>query len=236
MSMWFWLIVFVASVVALRVYCVYRERKVAEVAARLGLAFSPSERVFGELHGLYLTRLGENPRIDNCIAGEADGTRVRIFEYRCTFGRQEAPASHTVVLLTCEDLDAPQLLIRPKHRMSILDPYAQLAPGPVLVRGDFDKDWIATGEDSRAVRQLFDDELIAFVKSNKWWIEARGSRLALYRWNHTVNHTLLERFFRQAFQALLLLKARCPAAASAEPSAEQSDATRSVPVKLAAAR
>ena len=34
MSMWFWLIVLVVSVVALRLYYFYRERKVAEVAAR----------------------------------------------------------------------------------------------------------------------------------------------------------------------------------------------------------
>ena len=211
MQMWFWLVVLVVSIAALRLYYVHRERNVAEVAARLGLAFSPSEPVYDELRGLYVTRMGDNPRIENCIAGDAGGTRVRVFEYRCTFGRQEAPASHTLVLLTCDELDAPQVLIRPKHRVTILDPYAQIAPGPVLVRGDFDKNWIATGENPQAVRRLFNDELIAFVKTNKWWIEAEGSRLALYRWNHTVNHILLESFFREAFEALLLLKANCPA-------------------------
>jgi hypothetical protein len=230
--MWFWLVLLVLSVVALRVYYVYRERKVAAVASRLGLSFTPSERVFGELHGFYLTRLGDNPSIENCIAGDADGTRVRIFEYRCTFGRQAAPASHTVVLLTCDDLDAPQLLVRPKHRVTILDPYAQLAPGPVLIRGDFDKDWTATGEDPPAVRRLFDDELIEFVLTNKWWMEADGSRLVLYRWNHTAHHSSLESFFRQAFEALLLLKSRCPVAFSADPS----DATQSMDGKLVAAR
>jgi hypothetical protein len=88
------------------------------------------------------------------------------------------------------------------------------APPQILIRHDFDEHWIVAGDDTERVRGLFDDALIEFVEMNKWWMEADGNRLALYRWNHTVNHTFLEDFFHQAFKALLLLKSRSAAVAS----------------------
>lgn len=191
---------------ALAMYYRYRKRMVAEVAERLGLEFSPSNNAFEELGGFYLTRMGKAPNIENCIRGTADGTEVRIFEYRCYF--IEAVASHTVALLTDDDLQLPKFLVRPRHRLSILDPYSSLGPPPVMISEDFDRRWIVAGEDIKAVRRLFDEELRKFVDTNKWWMEGEGRRLALYRWNYTVNHAFLEDFFHTAYKALLLLKSR----------------------------
>ena len=205
------LIPLILSVAGLHWYYRYREQKVAEVAASLGLEFSPSDQVFEQLDGLYLTRVGTNGSVENCMTRDGDAALLRVFEYRFYMGKNaEAMASHTVVLLSSDDLDAPRLLVRPKHGLSMLDPYASVATGPVLIHQEFDKRWIVTGEDSESVRGLFDEELIQFVQTNKWWMEAEGHRLVLYRWNHTVNHTLLEDFLRQGLEAFALLKSRCP--------------------------
>jgi hypothetical protein len=202
----------VSSFVGLALYYRYRRQKVAEVAEKLGLNFIPAEKVYEELSGLCLTKLGTKPQIENCLQGAADGTEVRIFEYRCFFG--EAMASHTVALLTAEELKLPRFVVRPRSRFALLDPYGSLAPPPILIREDFDGHWIVASDDTERVRGLFDGTLIEFVEANKWWMEADGNRLALYRWNHTVNHTFLEDFFHQAFKALLLLKSRSAAVAS----------------------
>jgi len=198
-----------SSIVALALYYRYRRQKVAEVAERLGLNFFPAESVYEELRGLYLTKIGTEPQIENCLQGAADGTEVRIFEYRCYFPK--AMASHTVALLTADQLNLPKFLVRPRHRLALLDPYASLAPPPIIIRGDFDRHWIVAGDDTERVRGLFDDALSEFIETNQWWIEGDGRRLALYRWNHTINHTFLEDFFHQAYKALLLLKSRSAA-------------------------
>jgi len=200
-----------SSFVGLALYYRWRRQKVAEVAGRLGLNFLPAEKVYEELSGLYLTKIGTEPEVENCLQGAADGTEVRIFEYRCYFPK--GMASHTVALLTAEQLHLPRFLIRPRHRFALLDPYNSLAPPPILIRHDFDEHWTVAGDDTERVRGLFDDALIEFVEMNKWCMEADGNRLALYRWNHTVNHTFLEDFFQQAFKALLLLKTRSAAVA-----------------------
>src|SRR5688500_16396652 len=109
----------VSSFVGLALYYRYRRQKVAEVAERLGLNFFPAESVYEELSGLYLTQLGAKPQIENCLQGSADGTEVRIFEYRCYF--DEAMASHTVALLTSDELNLPRFLVRPRHWLSLLD-------------------------------------------------------------------------------------------------------------------
>jgi hypothetical protein len=198
-----------SSFAGMALYYRYRRQKVAEVAEQLGLNFFPAENVYEELRGLYLTQIGTKPQIENCLQGAADGTEVRIFEYRCFF--TEAMASHTVALLTADGLNLPRFLIRPRQRFALLDPYGSLAPPPIIIRQEFDRDWIVAGDDTELLRGLFDDALIEFVERNKWWMEADGNRLALYRWNHTVNHTVLEDFFDQAYKALLLLKSRSAA-------------------------
>src|SRR5262245_64903847 len=206
------LLMLASSFVGLALYYLYRRQKVAEVAEKLGLSLFPAEKVYEELRGLYLTKVGTKPQIENCLQGAADGTEVRIFEYRCFFPK--AMASHTVALLTADGLNLPKFLARPVHQLALLDPYSAVAPGPILIREAFDRNWIVAGDDTQRVRELFDDALIEFVETNKWWMEGDGSRLALYRWNYTVNHTLLEDFFRQAFQGLLLLKSRSAANAA----------------------
>jgi len=205
------LVMFASSIGGLAMYYRYRRQKVAEVAERLGLNFYPAERVYDELAGLYLAKIGKQPQIENCLQGAADGTEVRIFEYRCFFPR--AMASHTVALLTAEQLDLPRFLVRPRHALALFDPYSALAPPEMMIRGEFDRQWIVAGDETERVRGLFDDAFIEFVETNQWWMEADGNRLALYRWNYTVNHTFLEDFFHQAFKALLLLKARSAAGA-----------------------
>jgi hypothetical protein len=196
-----------SSFVAVALYYRYRRQKVAEVAERLGLNFFPAEHVYEELNGLYLTKIGTQAQIENCLQGAADGTEVRIFEYRCYFPK--AMASHTVALLTDEHLNLPKFLVRPRHRLALLDPYGSLGPPPIIIREKFDRHWIVAGDETERVLGLLDDDLIAFIETHRWWMEGDGRRLVLYRWDHTVNHALLEDFFRQAFQALLLLKSRC---------------------------
>jgi hypothetical protein len=210
-----------SSFVALALYYRYRRQKVAEVAERLGLNFFPTESVYEDLSGLYLTKIGTAPQIENCLQGATDGTEVRIFEYRCYFPK--AMASHTVALLTADELNLPKFLVRPGHRLALLDPYASLGPPPIIIREKLDRHWIVAGDDTKRVRGLFDDALIEFIKTNQWWMEGDGRRLALYRWDHTVNHTFLEDFFRQAYQALLLLKSR--SAANPKESRELAEAS-----------
>jgi hypothetical protein len=209
------LTLFVSSMIWLAVYYRHRKQKLAEVAERLGLNFFPAAKVYAELSGLCLTQLGTKPQIENCLQGAADGTEVRIFEYRCFFPK--TMASHTVALLTAERLNLPRFLVRPRHRFALLDPFGSLAPPPILIRENFDRHWIVAGDDSERVRELFDDALIDFVETNQWWMEGDGNRLALYRWNHTVNHTLLEDFFHQAYKTLLLLKSRSAAHVAESP-------------------
>ena len=189
-----------SSFAGLALYYRHRRQKVAEVAERLGLNFLPAENVYDELSGLYLTRIGTEPAVENCLQGAADGTEVRIFEYRCYFPK--SMASHTVALLTAEHLNLPRFLIRPRHSLALLDPYCSHAPPPILIREKFDRHWIVAGDDTERVRELFDDALIEFVETNKWWMEGDRNRLALYRWNYTVNHTCLEDFFRSSLPGL----------------------------------
>src|SRR5262245_32527186 len=194
------------SFIGLAAYYRYRRQKVAEVAEQLGVNFLAAEKVYEELSGMYVTQIVTDPQIENCLQGAADGTEVRIFEYRCFFPK--GMASHTIALLTAEGFDLPRFLVRPRHRLSLLDPYNSLAPPPVVIGEAFDRNWVVAGDETKRVRELFDDALIDFVETNKYWMEANGNRLALYRWNYTVNHTFLEDFFRAAFKALKLLKAR----------------------------
>jgi hypothetical protein len=210
----FW-VLFIGLAVFLLIYNNKKEkertRALQQAAATLGWSFAPDAPLnqIAWLERFTLFSQGHNKRIKNFMYGQAQGVKAAVFDYIYVTGSGKNQQTHyqTVVYLESTNLTLPMFALRPEnlfHRMLSALGYQDIDFGQ---RPEFSRQYILRGQDERAIRQTFNDRLLAFFESySGTCMDAGGSQLFVFRANYRFQPHEIEGYVGLGLQALNLLR------------------------------
>jgi hypothetical protein len=163
-----------------------RTRQLQVTASQLGWSFAASAplNMIPGLERFALFNRGQQREIKNFMYGEASGIKAAVFDY--VYVITGSKSSHTVyqsvVYLEPAYLSVPYFSLQPE---GLLDKfftafgYQDIDFGQ---RPEFSRQYILRGPDEQAIRQTFNDGLLAFYESYPGTCtDAGGNQLFLYR-------------------------------------------------------
>ena len=145
-----------------------RTRDLQQLAGTLGWSFSanaPLNMIAG-LERFTLFNQGHSKEIKNFMYGEAQGVKAAVFDFIYVTGGGKSRQTHfqTLVYLEPANMSLPVFALRPEnlfHRMLSALGYQDIDFGQ---RPEFSRQYILRGQDEAAIRQTFDDRVLAFSK------------------------------------------------------------------------
>jgi hypothetical protein len=180
-------------------------------AAQLGWSFAPTApmNMIAGLDRFTLFSQGHSKQIKNFMYGEASGVKAAVFDYVYTVGGGKN--SHTyfqsVVYLEPGNLRVPFFSLRSEGIMSkVLSAfgYQDIDFGQ---RPEFSRQYILRGQDEMAIRQTFNDRLLAFCESyGGTCMDAGGNQLFVFRGGHRLQPQEIEGYVGVGLQILKLLQ------------------------------
>ncbi len=219
--MWTFLIIiaFWALFIGLAVFLfIYNRRKERErtqalhqAATTLGWSFAPEAPLtqIAWIENFTLFSSGHGKQIRNFMYGQAQGVKAAVFDYVYVTGSGKNRQTHyqSVVYLEETGVTLPMFALRPEtlfHRMLSALGYQDIDFGQ---RPDFSKQYILRGQDEPAIRQTFNDRLLAFFESYPGTcIDAGGSQLFLFRAGYRFQPHEIQGYVGLGLQALNLLR------------------------------
>lgn len=219
--MWTVLITLVvgAAFVGLAVFLIiYNNRKEKErtqalqrFAGTLGWSFAPDAplNMIAGLDRFTLFTHGHSKRIKNFMYGQAQGVKAAVFDYIYVTGSGKNQQTHfqTLVYLEPANLGLPMFSLRPESffdKMLSALGYQDIDFGQ---RPEFSRQYILRGQDEPAIRQTFDDRVLAFFESYPGTcVDAGGNQLFLFRGGYRFQAHEIEGFVGLGLQALNLLR------------------------------
>ena len=141
--------------------------------------------------------------------GEAQGVKAAVFDYIYVTGSGKNQQTHfqTVVYLERPNLMLPMFALRPEtifHRMISALGYQDIDFGQ---RPDFSKQYLLRGQDEPAIRQAFNDRLLAFFESYPGTcLDAGSDQLFIFRANYRLQPHEIEGYVGLGLHALNLLR------------------------------
>jgi len=212
----FWIGLFVFGLGIVFSYRVYRRKYVKAVADKLGFTFHANPPMFDEIRSFPMTGFGRRKKCTNSIEGEADGIKIKLFDYSYWHGsgRNQTIQLQTVAYVKTTHHEFPCFQVRPK---SLFD---KLFNGSdVTIAPEFDRHFRVTSYQDSTTRALFGIELIDELLAHRWCLEVDGDQFVLYRHGTTVNHTMLESFLRDGLKVMMMLQSGVdnPSPVAAEP-------------------
>jgi hypothetical protein len=188
--------IFLAVAVLVVVIIVYTRKKERERTQQLQLiasqlswnfaATAPLNMIPG-LDRFALFNQGHSKQIKNFMYGEASGTKAAVFDYVYVvgYGRNSQTHRQSVVYLEPGNLRLPYFTLRPENFLyKILSTfgYQDIDFGQ---RPEFSRQYILRGQDEPAIRQAFNDRLLAFYESYpETCTDAGGNQLFFFRSNY----------------------------------------------------
>jgi hypothetical protein len=163
----------IGLVVVVAVYSWQKEKERTRVlqatATQLGWSFMASAP-FNMIPGLErfgLFNSGQGRRITNFMYGEASGTKAAVFDYAYTTGSGKNRQTHyqSVVYLEPASLSLPYFSLRPENfllKIFTAFGYQDIDFGQ---RPEFSRQYNLRGQDEPAIRQAFNDRLLAFYET-----------------------------------------------------------------------
>jgi hypothetical protein len=160
-----------------------RTRALADAAAHMGWNFSAAVpmNMIGGFQKFALLNQGFSQAIKNFMYGEASGIKAAVFDFVYVTGTGKSRHSHyqTVVYLEPPDLHLPYFSLRPENFIHKLMGYQDIDFGQ---RPEFSKWYLLRGQDEPAIRQIFNDRLLAFYEMyNGTCTDAGGNQLLMFR-------------------------------------------------------
>jgi len=210
----FW-VLFIGLAIFLIVYNKRKERErtqaLQQAAATLRWNFAAEAPLtqIPWLERFTLFSQGHNKRIRNFMYGEAQGVKAAVFDYIYVTGSGKNQQTHfqTVVYLERPNLMLPMFALRPEtifHRMISALGYQDIDFGQ---RPDFSKQYLLRGQDEPAIRQAFNDRLLAFFESYPGTcLDAGGDQLFIFRANYRLQPHEIEGHVGIGLHALNLLR------------------------------
>ena len=169
-------IIFFIAFIILAVFLVLRNRRkererteaLRQVAAQLGWNFTeaaPLNMIAG-FENFELFNSGHSKEIKNMMYGEASGIKAAVFDYIYVTGGGKSRQIHyqTVVYLEPPNLRVPYFSLRPEHFMQKLMTAFGYQDIDFGQRPEFSKNYILRGQDELAIRQVFNDRVLFFMK------------------------------------------------------------------------
>jgi hypothetical protein len=182
--------VFVGLIVALAVYAWQKEkertRALELTAGQLGWSFAataPLNMIAG-LERFALFDQGHGKEIKNFMYGEASGVKAAVFDYIYVTGSGKHRHTHnqTVVYLEPAYLRLPFFSLRPEGFMLKIFQAFGYQDIDFGQRPEFSKQYILRGQDEQAIRQTFDDRVLAFYEGyGGTCTDGGGNQLFVYR-------------------------------------------------------
>ena len=211
-------IVFFLAFVALFVFIfLYQRKKERErtqalqaVAAQHGWNFSaaaPLNMIPG-LENFALFDSGNGKEIKNFMYGEASGIKAAVFDYVYVTGSGKSRHVHsqTVVYLEPPNLRVPYFSLRPEnfmHKFISAFGYQDIDFGQ---RPGFSSQYLLRGQDETAIRQTFNDRLLAFYETyGGTSTDAGGNQLLVFRAGHRFEPYEIQSYIALALNLLALM-------------------------------
>lgn len=187
-----------------------RTQQMQMIAGQLGWNFAeeaPLDMIAG-LDRFTLFNSGHNKQIKNMMYGTASGIKAAVFDYIYVTGSGKNRQTHyqTVVYLEPGNLNIPFFSLRPEGfftKIMTAFGYQDIDFGQ---RPDFSNKYILRGQDELAIRQAFNDRLLAFYESYPGTCtDAGGNQLLLFRSGYRFQSHEIQTFIALALNLLNLL-------------------------------
>jgi hypothetical protein len=210
----FWTL-FISLAVFLIIYNKRKERErtqaLQQLAGTLGWSFAPDApmNMIAGLERFTLFSSGRSRQIKNFMYGQAQGVKAAVFDFIYVTGSGKSQQTHyqTVVYLEPVNLMLPMFALRPEtlfHRMLSALGYQDIDFGQ---RPEFSRQYILRGQDELAIRQTFDDRVLAFFEGYPGTcVDAGGNQLFVYRAGQRFPPHAIEGYVGLGLQAANLLR------------------------------
>lgn len=173
------------------------------VAQELGFDFEAKpEEVWQPVKGLPLFERGHSKRVRNALSGTARDVEVCIFDYRYTVGggKNSATYNQSVIAFRALSLDLPEFALKPEnvfHRIGSVFGYQDIDFDD---HPEFSKHYLLRGDDERAVRTVFDEEVLGYFETNQGLsVEGAGDHLIVYRRSKRIDPDEVRAFMETGF-------------------------------------
>jgi carbonic anhydrase len=192
-------------------YLLQKQRRQGfERAAReMGFTFSPTGDggIVSRLGRFHLFSQGRGHVVRNLIEGSACGCEVKIFDYEYSRRDDDPNPSQTVIYFHAPELRLPTFSLRPKqtlHKIAAWFGYQEITFAGYPF---FQRNYLLRGPDEPAIRNLFDEEVVAFF-DGYLGVSAEGSGplLIFYRAGEHVAPERLRAFLEEGFTVLALFR------------------------------
>lgn len=180
------------------------------VANQMGWQFSRdvpwSSIPYADYFHLFTQGIGR--RVYDMIHGEAESVGVSVFRYQFAVRATAAQTTHaqTVAMFQSNSINLPALFLRPssiKHQLGT----AFSASISFPTHADFSNQYLLSGSDETALRNLFSDSVLAFFAANPGWsLEGGGSQLFLYRESQILPPQYTPTLVNEGLRVLSLLR------------------------------
>jgi hypothetical protein len=156
----------------------------------------------------HLFAQGIGKRVYDMIHGEAEGVGISIFNYQFAAKATLAQTAQaqTVAMFQSNSINLPAFLLRPasiKHQLGS----AFSASISFPTHADFSNQYLLSGSDESALRNLFTDSVLAFFAASPGLnVEAGGSQLFLYRESQIMPPQYVPTLVNEGLRVLSLLR------------------------------
>jgi hypothetical protein len=163
-----------------------RTRAMQQAAFALGWSFAaePPLSIIPGLEQHHLFSQGHSKKLYNMLYGSIDGARAAIFDYKFTVGhgKHSQTYNQTVVYFQSERLSLPSFSLRPEsfgHKLISALGYQDI---DFSNRPTFSGKYLLRGQDEQAIRQTFQDSVLAYYENNlKLYTDGGANQVFFYR-------------------------------------------------------
>lgn len=212
-------IVFVFTIVALIVFFIFYNRKkererteqLRAAAGQLAWNFAevaPLNMIAG-LERFTLFNQGHNKEIKNFMYGEANGVKAAVFDYTYVTGSGKHRQIHnqSAVYLEPANFHLPYFSLRPEGFLTKIFQAFGYQDIDFGQRPEFSKQYLLRGQDELAIRQTFDDRLLAFFESYPGiCVDGGGNQLIVFRTGSRFQSNEIQSQLALALNVLSLLR------------------------------
>jgi hypothetical protein len=188
-----------------------RTEQLQVIAAQRGWTFVRADTVDTipgcESFELFSSR--HSKTIENMMSGEADGIKTAVFDYSYVSDRGEegrGAETQTVLHLESGKLSVPHFSLKPENVLHKLFPNFGFQDIDFGQRPTFSSQYLLSGKDEQAIRNTFNDWLLAFYETHPGiCTEGRGNQLFIYRDNQRLEPSEIQSFIDLGLNILHLL-------------------------------
>jgi hypothetical protein len=151
---------------------------------------------------------GHGKQIKNFMYGEANGVKAAVFDYIYVTGSGKNRTTHfqTVTYLESANLRAPYFSLRPEGLFTKLLTAFGYQDIDFGQRPEFSKQYLLRGQEEMAIRQTFNDQLLAFFETYQGTsADAGNNQLFVFRAGHRCQPEEVQNQLALALNVLNLL-------------------------------